>query len=173
MVLFCLKRRETYHGMANGKQCSSLSPFLPFVQHSSVISKWLQMPAGIPGKPSLILHYVEILCFILWQFRLTSNHHLLGWRKRRGERWKQITSSPSSSKDASQCFFVPFVLCRNKLSLSLQALSFHLHLCWSHQWAQMDIEFNYKEIFLIKRNENSAIVSHEFGTGSKSVGIVL
>lgn len=69
--------------------------------------------------------------------------------------------------------FIAFVLCRNKLSLSLQELSFHFHLCWSHQLAQMDIEFNYEAVFPVRRTENSAMFSNEFGTGSKPVGIVL
>lgn len=63
----------------------------PSLQRSSVISQWLQMPAEIPGKPPLILDYVEILCYSLWQFRLTSNSaiHELGWRKSWGDCWKQ------------------------------------------------------------------------------------
>lgn len=69
--------------------------------------------------------------------------------------------------------FIIFVLCRNKLLLSLQELNFHFHLCWSHQLVQMDIEFNYEAVFLVRRTENSAMFSNEFGTGSKPVGIVL
>lgn len=37
----------------------------------------------------------------------------------------------------------------------------------------MDIEFDYKAVFLIRRTEDSTVLPDEFGTESESVGIVL
>lgn len=69
---------------------------------------------------------------------------------------------------------ITFVSIRNKLWLSLQGLSSHLRLCWSHQLAQMDLQFNYKTSFSeVRRTENSVMFSNEFGTGSKCLEMVL